>query len=63
MFLQCVRVHTQPNTLKSGDRNLLKKKEPGNRAEKAKEKVFGNKNKRMKAHLDKPWETNAEWWQ
>ena len=26
VFLQCGRVHTQPNTLKSGDRNLLKKK-------------------------------------
>ena len=49
-----VKVHTQPNTLKSGDRNLLKNKEPGNRAEKAKEKVFGNKNKRKKAHIDKP---------
>ena len=57
VFLQCVKVHTQPNTLKSGDRNLLKNKEPGNTAEKAKEKVFGNTNKRMKAHIDKPPET------
>ena len=32
----CENVHTQPNALKSGDRNLLKKKEPGNRAEQSK---------------------------
>ena len=43
VFVQCLKVHTQPNTLKSGDRNLLKKKELGNRAVKAKAKVFGNK--------------------
>ena len=58
-----VKVHTHADTLESGDRNLFKKKEPGNRAEKAKEKVFGNKKKRMKAHIDKPLETKAEWWQ
>ena len=59
-----VKVHTQPNTLKSGDRNLLKRKEPGNSAEKAKEKVFGNKKQENESsHIDKPLETKAEWWQ
>ena len=34
-----------------------------NRAGKAKERVFGNKNKIMKADNDKPLETKAVWWQ
>ena len=37
VFLQCVTVHTQPNTVESGDCNLLKKKENGNRSVKAEE--------------------------
>ena len=55
-----IRVHTQPNILKSGKRIALKNKVPGNKTKEATKKIFlSTRTKGWKLALDKPMETEA----
>ena len=52
VFLQCVKVHTHPNTLK-----------PGNRAEKQRRRSLETKTREWKLTSTSHWKRKAEWWQ
>ena len=55
-----IRVHTQPNILKSGKRISLKNKVPGNKTKEATRKIFlSTRTIGWKLALDKPLETEA----